>query len=146
MPDAVAPSVKTSPSNAAQSPSLLPSSSAFDQGLLTVTGNLVQLTDAHEFAQRQQQQQPGERREVAIMAVGPGGGEAERPRRDRAWRGALPALQRGNGMGIRVPASMQQGRKPDQRSIAARDNDRGRDGESHRQVFSWLISCHNKPE
>ena len=33
-----------------RSPSLLPSSSAFDQGLLTVSGNSVQLTDASEFA------------------------------------------------------------------------------------------------
>ena len=146
MPDAVAPSVKMCPSDDAGSPSSLPSSSAFDHGLLTVTGNLVQLTDAREFAQRQRQQQPGERREVAIVAVGPGGGEAERPRRDHAWQGACPALRRGDGMGIRVPASMQRGQKPDQWSITARDNDRGRDGESHRQVFSWLISCHNKPE
>jgi hypothetical protein len=29
---------------------LLPSSSAFDQGLLTVSGNSVQLTDASEFS------------------------------------------------------------------------------------------------
>ena len=39
------------------------------------------------------------------MSVSPGEGEAERPRRDRARQGALPALRRGDGMGVRVPAS-----------------------------------------
>jgi hypothetical protein len=62
------------------------------------------------------------------MHLGPG--EAERPQRDRAWRGALPALRRGDGVGVRVPASTWLGRRPDQRY------DRGRDGES----------CHNKPK
>jgi hypothetical protein len=50
MPDALAPLAKTCPSDTAQSPSSSLSSSAFDQGLLTVSGNLVQLIDASEFA------------------------------------------------------------------------------------------------
>jgi len=50
MLDAVTPSAKTCLSDAARSPSSSPSSSPFDQGLLTVSGNSVQLTDASEFA------------------------------------------------------------------------------------------------
>jgi hypothetical protein len=50
MPDAVAPLAKTCLSKTARTLSSSPSPSAFDQGLMTISGNLVQLTDASEFA------------------------------------------------------------------------------------------------
>jgi len=42
----------TRPERVRQSPSLSPSSSAFDQGLLTVSNNSVQSTDTSEFARQ----------------------------------------------------------------------------------------------